>query len=232
MPAAGQDRSVHWSHAGAMPPGAIGGQRLLRGGPLSGYCQPVDVRVPPGARIAPVSGGGFGQQYQDAVLVGLYVGGVYRFRVSDIPDFPEVEVYPTVELVDRLYPPPGKFLQFPVPVELTREELLMAAERRFVTRIIYLEDPRLALPVSTASLEGEPWMEVGPGEDPLVAADSLGRPIAILRMGGRVPTAADGSFAYGPEPGVIYDRPPVDVSPEQPQAATAAPEMPVMPLRP
>ena len=54
-----QDRPVHWHHAGAMPPGAIGRQRLLRGGPLSGFCQPVEIRAPQGARIAPAAGSGF-----------------------------------------------------------------------------------------------------------------------------------------------------------------------------
>ncbi|MAT71627.1 MAG: hypothetical protein CMJ58_19135 [Planctomycetaceae bacterium] len=176
----------------------------------------MDIRVPAGARIAPVAGGGFGQQYQDAVLVGLHVAGVYRFRVSDIPDFPEVEVFPTVELIDRLYPPQGKSLQFPVPIDLAREELLMAAQGRFITRVIYVEDPLLALPVSRADQQEQPWLEVGPGEDPLVAADGLGRPIAIVRIGGRVPTAGDGSFAYGPQPAVIYDRPPVEAAAKQP----------------
>src|SRR5262245_30066329 len=52
-------KSVHWHHAGAMPPGAIGRQRLLRGAPLSGACQPVEIRAPQGARIAPAAGTSF-----------------------------------------------------------------------------------------------------------------------------------------------------------------------------
>ena len=206
-----------------MPPGAIGSQRLLRGGPLSGYCQPVEIRAPQGARIAPATGGGFGQQYQDSLLAGLHVGGVYRFQITDIPEHPGVEIFPTVELVDRLYPPAGKSLEFPVPIDLSLRELLMAAEGRFITRVIYVEDPQFALPVSEASLKHEPWMEVGPGEDPLVAADSLGRPIAILRMGGRVPTGngLDASFTYGSEPAVIYDR----AAPTSRSAERAAPPL-------
>src|SRR5215212_2212113 len=52
LTASAQDRPVHWLNAGAMPPGAIGSQRLERGGPLSGYFQPVRIRAPDGARIA------------------------------------------------------------------------------------------------------------------------------------------------------------------------------------
>src|SRR5688500_14408150 len=139
-PAFGQDRPVHWRHAGAMPPGAIGRQRLMRGGPLSGYCQPVEIRAPQGARISPAVGSGFAEGQLDQLLVGLQVGPVYRFRVTEIPEHPGLEVFPTIEMVDRLYPPPGLALKFPVPIDLTQDELLAAVDGKFITRIIYIED--------------------------------------------------------------------------------------------
>ncbi|MBX3432926.1 MAG: hypothetical protein KF847_06375 [Pirellulales bacterium] len=180
----------------------------------------MEIRAPRGARIAPAAGPGFGAPQPDALLAGLHVGVVYRFQVTQIPEHPGVEVFPTVELIDRLYPPPGEALKFPVPVDLTLEELLMAAEGRFVTRVIYVEDPSLALPIAQGSLNEQPWMEVGPGEDPLVAADSLGRPIAILRMGARTPDMhqADGSFNYGAEPAIVYER----ARPERPATTPLA----------
>jgi len=208
-PVLGADRSAHWHHAGAMPPGAIGRQRLLRGGPLSGYCQPVEIRAPQGARIAPAAGMGFSEGQRQPLLVGLAIGPVYRFRVTEIPEHPGVEVFPTVEMVDRLYPPPGLELYFPVPVELTQEELLMAADGRFVTRVIYLEDPLLAPPIARRE-DDQSWFEAAPGDDPLVVADELGRPMAILRMGGRVPEEFEpsGNFNYGAPHPVIFDQPP------------------------
>ena len=54
--------------------------------------------------------------------------------------------------------------------------------------MIYLEDPERALPVGKGEKD-QNWFDVGPGKDPLVVADSLGRPVAIVRMGGRVPDA-------------------------------------------
>src|SRR6266480_370743 len=59
LTATAQERPVHWLNAGAMPPGAIGSLRLERGGPLSGYFQPVRIRAPQGARIALAREGGF-----------------------------------------------------------------------------------------------------------------------------------------------------------------------------
>lgn len=206
-PAFGQDRPVHWRHAGAMPPGAIGRQRLLRGGPLSGYCQPVEIRAPQGARISPWTGADGPEGQSHSLLVGLQIGSVYRIKVTDIPGSPGLEVFPTVELIDRLYPPEGMARRFPVPVELTLDELLMAADGRFVTRVIYVEDPQLAIPIAEKALSATRWFEARPGEDPLVSADALGRPIAILRMGGRTPDAYehDSEFSYGAAPAMVYD---------------------------
>jgi len=209
-----QDRPVHWLHAGATPPGAIGRLRQMRGGPLTGFCQPVAIRAPQGARIAPAAGSAIYQGQSSSqgkttkLLVGLAIGPVYRFKITEIPEHPGLELFPTLEVVDRLYPPPGQQLHFPIPVELTLEELLLAAEGRFITRVIYLEDPDLA-PAIAREGEQQPWIEARAGEDPLVTADHLGRPMAILRLGGRVPdnTQHDPTFLYGAPPAIIYDQP-------------------------
>ena len=197
-----------------MPPGAIGRQRLMRGGPLSGYCQPVEIRAPQGARVSPAAGSGFAEGQLNSLLVGLQVGPVYRFRVTEIPEHPGVEVFPTIEMVDRLYPPPGLALKFPVPIDLTQDELLAALDGKFITRVIYVEDPQLALPIAEKPTDATRWMDVRQGEDPLVTADGLGRPIAILRMGGRVPEPGevDPNFVYGAPPAMIYQRPNIPVT--------------------
>ncbi len=201
-----QDRPVHWHHAGAMPPGAIGRQRLARGGPLSGFCQPVEIRAPQGARIAPATGSDILGGSADRLIVGLAIGPVYRFQITEIPGHPGVEVFPTVELIDRLYPPAGERLRFPVPIELTAEELIFAAEGRFITRVIYLEDPQLA-PAIARDQNEQPWIEARPGDDPLVVADHLGRPMAILRLGGRLPdnSQADAAAFRGATPAVVFE---------------------------
>ena len=200
-----EGQPVHWRHAGALPPGAIGRQRLMRGGPLSGFCQPVEIRAPRGARIAPAAGSTFLEGQPDRLLVGLTIGAVYRFRVTEIPGHPGLELFPTVEVVDRLHPPPGQMLRFPIPVELTQDELVSAGEGSFITRVIYLEDPSLALPLDEQ--DQQRWVETRPGEDPLVVADHLGRPMAILRLGARVPELdeIDPAFAYGAPPVQVFD---------------------------
>ena len=198
-----QTPEAHFYHEGDMPPGAIGSVRLARGGPLCGYFQPVEIKIPEGASASIAEAGTFGEAGATLPKVGLLVGSVYRLRVVNIPFQEEAEVFPTIELIDRVYPPKGKELEFPIPIEITAEDLRLAAAGKFVTRVIYVEDP-LSAQASTNSIPGEQtWFDVAPGKDPLIEADSLGRPVAILRLGGRVPNQTgemDPQFLFGCPP--------------------------------
>jgi hypothetical protein len=188
-----------------MPPGAIGSQQLLRGGPLPGYFQPVEIRVPEGATISPAVNGAFAEPEVEPLKVGFLIGSVYRLRVTNIPLQEGLELYPTVEVIDRLFPPLRQEHRFPIPIEITQEDLELALSGRFVTRVIYVEDPESALPVAEDP-EQQTFFEVGRGENPLEVADRLGRPMAILRLGGRVPdeTGPDAAFLYGSPPFLKY----------------------------
>jgi hypothetical protein len=142
------------------------------------------------------------------VLVGMRIGPVYRLKVTEILNYPGIEIFPTVEVIDRLYPPPEMAQRYPIPVELTQDELELAANGSFVTRVIYVEDPRQALPTAQRRDSDQPWFEAPHGEDPLVTADQFGRPVAILRIGGRVPSASSvavGSTPCDVPPLMMYD---------------------------
>jgi hypothetical protein len=203
---------VHYQHRADMPPGEVGQRQLMRGGPLAGYFQPVEVTAPQGSIVSLAVEGGFDQGDKESVLAGMQIGHVYRMRVANIEGHAGEEVYPTIELVDRLYPPPGQAPRFPVPIELTAEELEFALEGRFVTRVIYLEEPRTALPVRDEP-KRQRYFEIAAGQDPLQVADYMGRPIAILRMGSRVPDGLtpDGKFLYHSPPLLKYTTTPVEV---------------------
>jgi len=177
---------VHYQHRADMPPGAIGNWQLKRGGPLPGYFQPVEIKAPSGAKISMASAGGFVPAEKAPLTVGLLIGGVYRLKVTHIPLAAGRELFPTIEVIDRLYPPPGLAQKFPIPVELTADELRLAAEGHFVTRVVYVEDPHDALPAAEDP-DHQHWIDAGEGVDPLQMADLLGRPVAILRIGGRLP---------------------------------------------
>jgi hypothetical protein len=193
---------VHYQHRADHPPGYVGGQQLHRGGPREGYFQPVEIIAPEGTLLSAPAGGGFAEPKREKLLLGMLIGHVYRLKVANIKFHEGREVFPTIEVIDRLYPPPGQATRFPIPIELTDEELTLALEGGYVTRVIYIEDPRTALPVAEGGAR-QRYFEVGQRDEPLHIADQLGRPVAILRMGSRIPDAA------GAETPFLYNSPPV-----------------------
>lgn len=200
-----QAPNVHYRHQGLAPPGAIGSAQLERGGPLPGYFQPVEIRAPEGVKVSLAVGGAFDAPQATPRSVGLLIAPVYRLRVSNMPGAEGFEVFPTIEVIDRLYPPPGEQRRFPIPIELTEEDLQLALEGKFVTRVIYLEDPNTALPLLDKP-ERPNWFDTGPGVNPLEEADRWGRPLAVLRLGGRVPEDPD-----RPDPQFLNGCPPFTV---------------------
>lgn len=183
---------VHYRYQGNEPPGAIGSWQLLRGGPLPGYFQPVEIRAPKGALVSLAVEGDFGPPIATPFRVGMLIAPVYRLRVTNIPLHEGEEVFPTIEVIDRLYPPAGQAPRFPIPIELSQEDLELALAGHFVMRVVYLEDANHALPAGPPCVE-QNWFDAGPGANPVEVADRLGRPMAILRMGGRVPDKQSGA---------------------------------------
>jgi hypothetical protein len=199
----------HFMDNAYAPPGWIGQMQLQRGGPRPGYYQPVKVSGPPGSMVALAEDGAFAATDKNFALAGMLIGQVYRLKVTGIDQRPGMEVYPSVEVIDRLYPPAGQAPKFPIPIELTQEELEMALDGKYVMRVIYLEEPKTALPRRDLP-PAQRYYEVAPGDDPLHEADRLGRPMAILRMGSRMPTpeVVDGKFVYLNPPYVKFEEPP------------------------
>lgn len=182
----GQREPVHYFHSSRLPPGTIGPGQLLRGGPLAGYFQPVEIRGPAGLEVSVAQDGQFEPSQPTPARFGMLIGPVYRLKLTRIPRNEGQEVFPTIEVINRLYPPQGLEAQFPIPIHFTLEELEIALSGRLVTRVIYLEDPQSALPVQD-SPDFQRYYEVRADQEPLQVADRLGRPVAILRMGSRTP---------------------------------------------
>jgi hypothetical protein len=208
--AQGPNGPWHYLNKADMPPGVIGMRQLERGGPLPGYFQPVEITAPAGSLISVAGDGGFVEPKPAKLIAGMLIGQVYRLRVGNIPNHEGQEVFPTIEVIDRLYPPPGQAARFSIPIELTAEELAYALDGRYVMRVIYLEDVETA-PVVREEPGRQRYMDIAPGHDVMMAADRLGRPMAILRMGSRVPLAEEDQsrLLYHQPPVMVIEPPPV-----------------------
>jgi len=192
--------------------------------PISPCFQPVEFNGPAGVTVAPAIDGAFAEPQKVPMRIGLLVHPVYRFCVSGIQGEEGRELFPTLELLDGLCPPPGEEQRFAIPIELTEDDLRLALAGHFVTRVIYVEDPEKAIPV-VGDAEHQNWFDVGPGVDPLREAKQYGRPIAILRMGGIVPDNRE-----GPSPQFLIGSPPVLLLPP-PRPAQPAGQAPAAPTK-
>jgi uncharacterized repeat protein (TIGR01451 family) len=156
--------------------------------------QSVRVELPSTGRVTWFLGSA--EETQEAAQVRLAVGHTYRVRLSDMPEFPGIELFPSIEMLDRLHPPLGHADTFPIPLTFTIEELEAVVEGRMLTKVVYLEQPQLALPfelTTDTAVRG-----VSAQSNLIEEADKAGRPLALIRLGGRLPTKSNtpGSF-YG-----------------------------------
>lgn len=160
------------------------------------YVQPVRIELPSIGLVTY-----YGGSAESATLThspsqaGFVVGNTYRVQISGMPEFPGVELYPSIELFDRLHPPQGQEQDFPIVINFTTQEIETAIQDRLVTKVIYLEEPRIADP--KAPDEPMHVADLAVNENLLHAADLRGRPMAIVRLGGRTPDpqhSSDRSF--------------------------------------
>ena len=170
---------------GDMPPGYVGQARLAGRGFVNGYYQPVAVTGPKGTRFALTRNGRY-EEGTELLQAGFLVGSVYRFQITRIPQMEGAELYPTLEVIDRTYPPAGLATRYPIVINLDQEDLESALEGKLVTRVIYLEDPQTASPLPQTPITNNP-VEVAEYQDALEVADRLGRPVAIVRIGSVAP---------------------------------------------
>ena len=190
----------HYFHSANLPTGLVAQHQAARNPEFQGYVQPIQIRVPKDATISVAQDTHF-VPWQSKLLVGMMVGQTYRLKVGDIPHNPGAEVYPSVEIINRLHPPAGMETRFPVEIQITQRDLEHALAGRFVVRVVFLENPETAYPEAQDPNEQRTIMALA-DEDPLQLADQLGRPMAILRIGSRVPdpNGANDEFFFGSPP--------------------------------
>ncbi|NND96081.1 MAG: hypothetical protein HKN47_01990 [Pirellulaceae bacterium] len=178
----------HSLYSADMPAGVVGQARLNRRGPVANYFQPVAFSGPPGVRFALPNGANISES-EENLMAGLLIGSVYRFQISGIPQQEGAELYPTVELIDRTYPPQGLATLYPIPIKIDETDMRAALDGHLVTRVVYLEDPQTALPLEQTAQQAN-VMDIAQHQDALKVADRFGRPVAIIRIGSLAPPRA------------------------------------------
>ncbi|HEV3167498.1 MAG TPA: hypothetical protein VGZ22_26050, partial [Isosphaeraceae bacterium] len=168
---------------------------------LPSEVQVIKFRVPEGVTVEvlgpppePLQPG----EARTGAMFGFRVGVGYRLRLGNLPERPGVQLYPVVEVVGHLHRPAEVDpLKFPIRVALTDLDLEDVVDRgRLVTHVVYIEDPEQALPIAVPK-DQIPVVTLTPAEEPLRVATALGRAMAILRLGRRVPNPEEWSVGAG-----------------------------------
>jgi hypothetical protein len=167
-------------------------------------------------------------------------GYIYRLKLSDISGRPALSLYPTIEVAPSTPATDAYLTHNQIPVQFTAEDLDQVEGGNFVTKVIYLPDPKYQ-ELAVANVETLVSTRLEPGVDPVLEADKRGTILMIVRLGGinlemdnggatSVPAEAPapGSATTNLPPGML---PPGAVPPASP-ASSVPVEAPVSPASP
>ena len=111
-------------------------------------------------------------------------GAIYRLKLTEIPNRPGVELYPTLEIAPATPRTEAYLAHNAIPFQLTDEDLDQVTSGNFVTKVIYLPDPEFQ-ELALAGVETLVSTRLDPGVDPVVEADRKGSILAIIRVGNK-----------------------------------------------
>ncbi|HLQ47032.1 MAG TPA: DUF11 domain-containing protein, partial [Planctomycetaceae bacterium] len=175
-----------------VPPGTWG-EWVRTAGRVNGFeFQPVQVELPSTGRVTWFIGSR--DEVREGDHVRLAVSQSYRVRLSDLPEFPGIELFPSIEVLDRLHPPAGQADSFPLPITFAIEEIDAAVQGQMITKVVYLEQPQLAAPFELTS--DTAVRTVNARVNLIEEADKAGRPLALIRLGGRLPSSQETHGAF------------------------------------
>lgn len=108
----------------------------------------------------------------------------YRLKLSSITGRDALSLYPTLQVYPA-HPTTDSYLSHnSVPIELTDEDLDQVESGNFVTKVIYLPDPKFQ-ELAIAGVETLSSTRLDPGVDPVAEADRRGTIMVVLRVGNK-----------------------------------------------
>ena len=112
----------------------------------------------------------------------FYQGAIYRLKLSNLPNRPGIELYPTIEVAPVTPRTDAYLAHAPIPIQFTDEDLDQVLSGNYVTKVIYLPDPEFQ-ELALAGVETLVSTRLPPGTDPIAEADHRGSILAIVRIG-------------------------------------------------
>jgi hypothetical protein len=111
-------------------------------------------------------------------------GAIYRLKLTDIPNYPGVELYPTIEVAPTVPRTEAFIAHNFIPFQLTDDDFKQVLSGNFVTKVIYLPNAEFQ-ELALAGVETLVSTRLDPGIDPIVEARRRGSILAIIRVGNK-----------------------------------------------
>ena len=192
--------------------GGMGGPPPGMGGPppgvgmmprfISGRSQ-IRFTRPTGMKIAWQSGGQFTPpQLESPARYNFSQARIYRLKLTAIENRPGLELYPTLEVYPGNVKADAFLAHNAIPIEFTEEDFDQVSGGNFVTKVIYLPDPKFQ-ELAIAGVETLVSTRLDPGIDPVQEASRRGVILAVLRIG-----SVDLEMPHSPE---LFSNPPMPV---------------------
>jgi hypothetical protein len=173
------------------PPGAVAAVGALTGphaGPFAAARTSVHFVAPAGMKVSWYVNGPDGRRVFSPTpleVPGTYnfaQAAIYRLKLSDLPDQPGVDLYPTLDVVPAS-PKAAAFLAHSsVPVSFTADDFRMVASGNYIVKVIYLPDPAYQDVAVTGTGELIST-QLEPGVDPITEACKRGSILLVVRLG-------------------------------------------------
>ncbi len=126
---------------------------------------------------------GFGPQSLEAPgRYNFLQAAIYRLKLSDVPNRPGVELYPTLEVVPGNSKTSTFLAHSAVPVNFSDEDFDQVASGNMVVKVIYLPDPGFQ-ELATTGLAEVNSAQLEPGTDPIQEAQRRGSILLVVRLG-------------------------------------------------
>lgn len=126
-------------------------------------------------------------------------GYIYRLKLTDIHGRPGLQLYPTIEVAPSTPATDAYLTHNPIPAQFTEEDFDQVTAGNFVTKVIYLPDPKFQ-ELAIAGVETLVSTRLEPGVDPILEADRRGTILMIIRVGAidlEMPASGASSVAPG-----------------------------------
>jgi hypothetical protein len=140
---------------------------------------------PPGMQIGWEVRGGFADNQLTApARHNFRQGATYRLKLTHIPGAGRegLTLYPTLQVYPAAPTTAAYLAHDTVPMEITDEDLDQVQSNNFVTKVIYLPNPKYQ-ELAVAGVETLVSTRLEPGVDPVAEANRLGTILAVFRMG-------------------------------------------------